>query len=123
MPVLDTNFLIALQDQDRAALTLLDEVHTERLLVPSIVAVEFLTGYTRGRREAHEALDAAFDVVHTDAAWIHTASQLRDRLRSKRRSIRAADFWIASWAVLHDTPVISRNVKDFEAMGVECRSW
>lgn len=123
MPVLDTNFLVALQSGDEAAAGLLREIARQPLLVPSVVAVEFLTPYGARAKRAREELDRAFEVVHTSEAWVETAARFRERLRKERRSIRIADFWIATWAVLHDTEVVTKNVKDYEAMGVATLSW
>jgi len=123
MPVLDTNFLIAVQEREASALRLLAEIQREPLLVPSIVAVEFLTPYGAAAREAYEELDRAFTLAHTTPEWIQGAAKLRGRLRKEGRSIRLADFWIAAWASRHDTIVITRNGKDFEGMGIKTRAW
>jgi predicted nucleic acid-binding protein len=126
MPVLDTNFLIALQERDEAAMALLASMQREPLLVPSIVAVEFLAPYganARDAKDAYEALERSFTIAHTDAAWIEAATKLRARLRKAKKSIRLADFWIATWAVAHGTSVVTKNVKDFEAIGVKTSTW
>jgi predicted nucleic acid-binding protein len=123
MPVLDTNFLIALEMRDPAAVALLEEIRHEDLLVPSIVAVEYLTTHGPDPSDAQVALARAFTLIHTDASWIETAARLRRKLRSKKRPIRLADFWIAAFAVHHDTHVISRDTEHFDAMGVRTRTW
>lgn len=123
MPVLDTNFLIALKDEEPAATRLLNDLRGETLLVPSVVAVEFLTPYGPKATLAHEELARAFTLVHTSGDWVLAAAKLRNRLRREGKSIRLADFWIATWAALHDTFVVTKNVKDFEALGVESRGW
>lgn len=123
MAVLDTNFLIALHDREGPALRLLDELRGEVLLVPSVVAVEFLTAYGRRAPEAYAELERAFTVAHTDGDWVREAARLRARLRREGRSIRLADFWIATWAHLHGTFVVTRNERDFEALGVRARRW
>lgn len=34
-----------------------------------------------------------------------------------------ADFWIAVWAKVHATEVVTRNARDFAAMGMATRTW
>lgn len=120
MPVLDTNFLIALDDKDEAARGLLAELAGERLLVPSLVAAEYATGFVNPEPEL-ERLAAAFQVEQTTAGWMRAAAKLRRTLRGK--AVRRNDVWIAAWASLHATYVVTRNEADFKALGVATRSW
>lgn len=120
MAVLDTSFLIALHARDPSALRLLRELDAH--VVPSIVAAEFLTKFDR-LDEAQAALEDSFHIAHTDRAWIEEAARMRAAWQGPPRSVRRADFWIAVWARLRDAPVVTRNAKDFEALGVRARSW
>jgi predicted nucleic acid-binding protein len=122
MPVLDTNFLIALDAKDPPALGLLEELRQEPLLVPSVVAAEFLT-MKADPAAAFDSLEAAFTVVQTSRAWTVEAASWRRELRSARIPARSADAWIACWARLHKTFVVTRNAKEFQRLGVEVRSW
>jgi predicted nucleic acid-binding protein len=122
MPVLDTNFLIALHDRDPRAEAVLAGLRGQALLVPSIVAVEFVQGLASPEHGQSE-LQAGFTVVHTTTAWIATAAAHRRRLRREGKKIRAADSWIAAWALLEDTFVVTRNRADFEAMHIQTRQW
>lgn len=123
MPVLDSSFLIALQNGDDNARQLLAEISDQPLLVPSIVVVEFLTRYGTARKRAYQELQRSFTLVHTSGDWVFEAAAQRRRLRQQRRSIRLADFWISTWAFLHDTMVITTNEKDFRALGVKTKGW
>lgn len=123
MPVLDTNFLIALHAGDPDAERLLQEIASEVLLVPSIVAVEFLTPFGKKRAIAYERLHTAFTITDTNPDWILAAAALRLRLRREGKKIRMADFWIAAWAELATTYVVTRNTKDFTALGIDTRAW
>lgn len=123
MPVLDTSFLIALQDGDQNARQLMAEIADQPLLVPSIVAVEFLTRYGTTKKQAYQEIERAFTVVHTTPQWVLESAAHRQRLRRQRRSIRLADFWISTWAVMNDTIVVTTNEKDFRALGVKTQSW
>lgn len=122
MPVLDTNFLIALHEREASAIRLLETLQGEPLLVPSIVAVEFLTAFD-DPTEAYDELERGFQFVHTSREWVRTATLRRQKLRRQGKSIRLADFWIATWAFLHDTFVVTRDAKDFQALGVAARTW
>lgn len=123
MPVLDTSFLIALESGDEPAERLLKTLHPQPLLVPSIVAVEFLTPYGDEAERALEELARAFHLCHTSKPWMIEASKLRHRLHQEGESIRLVDFWIATWASLHDTSVVTRNARDFEPMGIPLEIW
>ncbi|MEA3200621.1 MAG: hypothetical protein QOE90_2049 [Thermoplasmata archaeon] len=123
MPVLDTNFLIALDSQDEAAIALLHELRAERLLVPDVVAAEYLTPLGARAAEGYQAIARAFTPASTSKEWVLAAAALRQRLRKEKRSIRLADFWIAAWAELEDTFVVTRSEKDFAAMGIKTRAW
>ncbi len=117
MPVLDTDFLIALQQQDPDAQRLLDSIQHETLYVPSIVVVEFMTGF-EDQAGALEAIASSFTIADTDVAWALELAKQRRRLRKTGAKIRVADFWIAGWAWLHDTVVVTRNEADYRPLGV-----
>ncbi len=121
MPILDTNFLIALDSGVPEAHALLDDLADEALLVPSIVAAEYLTHFPEPR-SVQGKLDNAFQVVHTDGPWIHEAALLRRAHRGTSR-IRRMDLWIAVWAKQHGTFVVTQDTEDFRALGVRTRSW
>jgi predicted nucleic acid-binding protein len=124
MPVLDTSYLIAMRQGDEAASRMLDDLESETLHVPAVVAAEYLTGLAPSERgPTLLALQSQFSLAHTSPDWIATAAEVRANLRGRGRVIRSADLWIACWATLHDTYVVTRNVKDFETLGVEARSW
>lgn len=122
MPVLDTNFLIALDDPDDQADTLLAQLGPG-VVVPAVVAAEYLTGSGRHAASDLDRIARHFLVAHTSAAWIQAAAALRRKAREQGRRPRLADSWIAAWAIVHDTYVVTRNVKAFEALGVKAKSW
>lgn len=123
MPVLDTAFLIRLQAGDAAARDLLEQLAGQPLVVPPWVVVEFLTGHTGAPERVRQELDRAFMLVETDAAWTIAAARFRRELHRKGTKIRLPDFWIATFARLLDTPVVTQDVKHFAAMGIETISW
>lgn len=123
MPVLDTSFLIALEGKDEDAIDLLERLEGRPLLVPDIVAVEYLTPYVEETERAYEELQRAFHLVSTSPQWILEASRMRHRVHEEGSSIRLVDFWIATWARLHDTSIVTRNEGDFEPFGVPIETW
>ncbi|MHB8632934.1 MAG: type II toxin-antitoxin system VapC family toxin [Thermoplasmatota archaeon] len=123
MPVLDTNFIIACALGDPGAVQLLSSMAGENVVVPSIVAVEYVTPFGPHHEGALAALEKSFTLAHTSRAWVLAAGRLRQELHARRKTIRLADFWISAWAVLEDTYVVTRNVRDFEALGVKTRTW
>lgn len=123
MAVLDTSFLIALENEDQQAMELLQWLDNEPLLVPDIVAVEYLTPYGEKAPRAYDELERAFHLVSTSPEWVLEASRLRHRLHERGVSIRLVDFWIATWASMHDTAIVTRNEGDFEAFGVPIETW
>lgn len=122
MPVLDTNFLIALEMGDEAAHRF-NEVHGHSLLLPSVVAAEFLTPFGSKASQQFDLLMRSYRILDTSPEWILAAAAVRKKLVEARKRIRLADAWIAAWAVVHDTYVVTRNVKDFQALGVEAVAW
>ena len=123
MPILDTSFLIRLQAGDTAARALLTELAAETLVVPPWVVVEFLTGHTGKPERVLEDLDRAFTLAQTTPEWTLEAARFRKKLHDKGAKIRLPDFWIAAYARLLDTPVVTQNTKHFDALGVETRTW
>lgn len=123
MPLLDTSFLIRLQARDEAAIDLLGGLSGEPLLVPPWVVVEFLTGHTSKSERALEDLACSFTLVQTSPEWAIEASRFRRKLHAKGAKIRLADLWIATFARLHDTAVVTQDVKHFRALGVKTRTW
>jgi predicted nucleic acid-binding protein len=123
MAILDTNFLIALKANEATAVELLGELEGEPLLVPSIVAAEYLTRFGADPVDAYQELDRAFTIVQTSPEWVKVAGHLRWSLQGKRRQVRRPDLWIGVWARLHRTFVVTRNEKDFGALGIEVRRW
>lgn len=123
MPVLDTDFLIRLQAGDEGAKRLLKELERERLVVPPWVVVEFLTGHTGDTRRVLDDLARAFTLVQTSPAWALEAAKLRKALHQKKAKIRLPDFWIATFARLLNTFVVTQNVKHFRAFEVPVRTW
>lgn len=53
-----------------------------------------------------------------DAAIADVCGQMLAVVNPDRRAIVTMDIWIAATAVVHDLTVVTRNTRDFEALGV-----
>lgn len=122
MAVLDTDFLIALEQREDSAVAWLHNHRDDEHLVPDVVAVEYLTGHTEPEA-VFGLLQASFTIAHGNPEWIRTSVSLRKRLRMKNVRFRTPDFWIACWAHHHDMPVITRNRRHFKPLGVRTETW
>jgi predicted nucleic acid-binding protein len=125
MPVLDTNFLIALHGGAAQAIALLRQYRKEPLYVPSVVAAEFLTDWVdeEDRAKVLAALEQAFTVCYSDRRWVEEAARFRAELRRKKRLVRKVDVWIAAWSRYHDTPVITQDEDEFKRLGIPALAW
>lgn len=122
MAVLDTSFLIALEEREEGAVAWLEAHRDEEHFVPNFVAVEYLTGHT-AVEEALDLLEASFTLCHGDVSWIRTSVALRKALRREGARFRSPDFWIAAWAQHLETVVVTRNERHFRALGVPVETW
>ena len=124
MAVLDTNFLVALDAGDGAAVDLLAQMHKDGEVprVPSLVAVEYAHHFPDPAMVI-ETICRTLEYEDTSTAWAFHATRLRQRLHQEVARIRHADFWIAAFADLHREAVITKDGRHFEAMGIPTRAW
>jgi tRNA(fMet)-specific endonuclease VapC len=124
--ILDTNALSAFVDGDPGVGDVL-RVQV-RAAIPVIVLGEFRYGIAHSRKRAsYEAwLDSNlfhFDVLAVTEETAISYSQLRTVLKRSGRPIPANDAWIASLALQHRLPVLSRD-EHFDAVpGLDRTSW
>ena len=124
--ILDTNALSAFVDGDAAVGSVLRR--QDRAAIPVIVLGEFRYGISRSRyRASYDAwLDrhlADFDVldVTEDTAIVYAA--LRVALKQAGQPIPANDAWIASLALEHALPVLSRDRHFDQVRGLRRSAW
>jgi predicted nucleic acid-binding protein len=132
MIVLDTNVLSELMRERPAASVVqwLDARDTDSLAITAITVAELLYGVARlddGARKTKLAT-AVNDLVHEDfagrvlpfdaVAAVHYAEVVSDRDR-QGRPVSTADAQIAAISRAHDAALATRNLRDFEATGVE----
>ena len=124
--ILDTNALSAFVDGDPGVGNVL-RVQV-RAAIPVIVLGEFRYGIAQSRKRAsYEAwLDSNllhFDVLAVTEETAISYSELRTVLKRSGRPIPANDAWIASLALQHRLPVLSRD-EHFDAVpGLDRTSW
>ena len=124
--ILDTNALSAFVDGDAGVGAILRT--QARAAIPVIVLGEFRYGIAESRhRKAYESwLDSQlrhFDVLAiTDQTAIAYAA-LRVALRRSGRPIPANDAWIASLALQHRLPILSRDAHFDVVAGVQRTGW
>ena len=126
--ILDTSFLLDLKDRDPAAFERGVELHprTQRIVLESVAELQFGVEYTDSDEERRrvENLLSMYPVVIPREATARRAGELRARAASETdRVVPTVDAIIAAVADLHDEPVLTANVEDFEALGVTVETY
>ncbi len=119
MPVLDTNFLIALAHGDATAQAALEVARADgALLVPAQAALEFLSGAADPVAQL-QAIRDSFELVHTSDAHVLEGAALRAKARASGiAKPHWGDIHIAAVALLGGTYVVTANKRDFTTLGV-----
>lgn len=116
--ILDTTFLIDLYREARKgvegpAANFLSAHGDEAAYISVVTVAEFAEGFPSTRREIcadilkHYAL---LDVTE-QVAWKY--ADVSRTLRERGQPVGDNDLWIAATALVHDYPVVTRNVTDF----------
>lgn len=116
-------------DPNPAVISAITELDTSRTFVSVITIGELTNGFAllpRGRRRSEveawvRATDAAFAgrVLPVDADVARTWGQLGAHVHNSGFHLAAPDGLIAATALVHRLMVLTRNVKDLQATGVE----
>jgi len=120
----DSSFLIDLHDEltlqrPAAAFDLIESLDAGELLAVSVhVVAELRVGAELDPQPlgSHEALDrllAGFLIVYPDERFAAAYARLWVATNRRRRSVPAMDLLIATAAIIHDAPLVTKNVKDF----------
>lgn len=129
--ILDTTFLIDLFDGQQRAFEKGIEVSESPALqrVPAPVAMELAYGAEFGdedeRRNVQNAL-RMYPVVEQDETIAHRAGKLlarADQAADGESGIDKVDPMVAAVADVYDEPVLTDNVEDFSALGVEVEGY
>lgn len=124
MKLWDTNILSELA-RPRPSPNVLDWVESEEGLAISAVTIdELYFGFSWKPRPRTQAwlehfLATYCEVLDVTASIARLGGELRGRLQADGKVRTQADIWIAATARVHDLPLVTRNVKDFEGCGIE----
>ncbi len=117
MPVLDSNLLIRLDEDDPVAVRTLRRIDKEILIVPYQVALE----YACGAHDPEDALNdvlSAFTLERPESETLKKAVDLAARARNQGIRFKGGDTWIAACAALRSDYVVTTNKRDFSQLGV-----
>ncbi|HBV01345.1 MAG TPA: VapC toxin family PIN domain ribonuclease [Candidatus Taylorbacteria bacterium] len=111
---LDTNIIILYLNRETAIVRALDEIRKQGVsfILPAAVEAEFLSfsSWTPDqRRTMEEFLEENFVFVSLDRPLARLAARIRVNTR-----IKFADASIAATALFTNTPLVTRNVRDFK---------
>lgn len=130
--ILDTSYIFDLMDGERSALAtgeeLTDTGEVQWLPTPVVAEVFYGVAYTASdekRRKVENAL-LGYPRVDVDDEIARTASTLlaeADREADGHSGVETNDAYIAAVAAILDEPVLTANPADFEALGVDVRTY
>ena len=128
--LLDTSFLIDLMDGDPTAVEKAEEI--ERNLIQqrlsSMTLFELYYGVSRSDRSEQErrqveSVLASKPVHPADTAVMRKAGAFSGRLANEGSPVDDGDVVIAATADVVGEPVLTRNVADFDRLGVDIESY
>jgi tRNA(fMet)-specific endonuclease VapC len=120
----DTSFLVDLQqeltnERPGAAWDFIEALGTNELLAISVhVVAELRVGAEHAKRAlgSHESLDrflSGFEILYPDDRFAPTYARAWVAIKRSRRTVASMDLLIATAALVEDSPLVTRNVKDF----------
>lgn len=124
--ILDTNALSDLLEGSESLTAVMERQGPLRL--SPIVLGEHRFGLLRStKRNEREAtlqeMEATFETLAITGTTSRIYARIRDDLRSKGRPIPANDLWIASQAIEHGLPLLSRDGHFLEVEGLTLLTW
>lgn len=115
--ILDSCFLIDLMMDDDAAGAKLDELldNPRRTILPAPTVTEVERGLgSTARRQAFRGIVDELSVVPYDHRTSKRAADLLRTLDERGEPIGTLDAMVAATALVHDVPVVTRNVSEFD---------
>lgn len=124
--ILDTNALSDLLAGSKTLTAVMERQGALRL--SPIVLGEHRFGLLRStKRKEREAtlreMETTFETLAVTGTTSRIYARIRDDLRSKGRPIPANDLWIASQAIEHGLPLLSRDGHFLEVEGLTLLTW
>lgn len=130
--IFDTTFLLDLKDGDEAAfeaaVEAFDAGEVQRVAIPSLMELHYGASYVDSAEEARRVrnLLLMYPLVAIDEELARRAGELlatADRAAGGDSGVDNEDGLIAAVAERFDEPVRTRNLHDFEALGVEISTY
>ena len=128
--LLDTSFLIDLMNGDEDAVAKARESETELVQqrLSSMTLFELYYGVARAtdseaEREKIEQVLASKPVHPADSAIMRKAGRRSGELMNEGNAVADGDMIIGMTAEVVDEPVLTRNVDDFERLGVDVETY
>ena len=129
--ILDTTFVIDVWDGDASGLERLELLERERVQqqLSAMTLFELHHGVARSSKPATEkrrVLEVAESkpILPADGPVMSKAGRLHGDLQREGRPIGESDCIVAATAIVHDEPVLTRNVEHFERVdGVDVRTY
>lgn len=128
--LLDTTFLIDLLRGDRAAVDRARELEEDLVQqrVSTMTLFELFYGVARSHqrddeRRRVEAVLATKPAHPADAAVMRKAGRLAGELTNQGQTVGDGDVIIGATAAIIEEPVLTRNVTDFERLGVDVETY
>jgi predicted nucleic acid-binding protein len=124
--ILDTNALSDFLLENRALLRALPAHAVLRL--PAIVLGEYRFGVQRSRDREKlgrllDELEEVAEILPVDVATVPHYAKIREQLRRDGKALPQNDAWIASIALQHELPIISRDARFDHVRNVRRISW
>lgn len=129
--ILDTSFFLDLIGGDEGATALAGTMEDDGVpqRIPAQVVYELYVGvgYTDSTDEERRKLEGVLaprPIVETSEAIAKKAGRIDGRLRREGERVAVNDLLVGATAAVHDEPVVTRNVEDFERVpGVEVETY
>tara|TARA_B110000483_G_scaffold183931_1_gene217555 strand:- start:259 stop:651 length:393 start_codon:yes stop_codon:yes gene_type:complete len=118
MIVADTTFLIDLQkgrrsDRHRVAADWIRANPHEQVFIPAIVLGEYAEGFDDPDHPLMQHIRNSHPILPADASVALRFGSIARLLRAGGRLIGTNDIWIAATALVHEAPLLTRNVTHF----------
>lgn len=128
--IVDTDVLIDVMEDDERAKRKIDDIESRRipLRISSVSLFELYHSVERvvdsaDRRRRIETVLGSKPAYSADEAVMKKAGRIDGRLTSEGCAIGMGDTVIAATALVHEEPVLTRNVDQFERIDVEIESY
>jgi tRNA(fMet)-specific endonuclease VapC len=128
--LLDTSFLIDLMNGEEGAVTRARELETnlvqQRLSAMTLFELQYgiaRSNQSSAERDRVENVLASKPIHPADTAVMRKAGRLAGQLANEGNAVADGDVIIGATAEIVDEPVLTRNVTDFERLGVEFETY